>query len=63
MQQYSIVCAPSVVQYVALACPTVDSTENITSYRAYRYAPMTSMAEIYPDSHDKCQFNDCYPTG
>jgi aspartate/methionine/tyrosine aminotransferase len=36
VQQYSFVCAPSVVQYAALACPGVDSTENITAYRRKR---------------------------
>jgi len=36
VQQYSFVCAPSIVQYAALACPTVDSTENISAYRRKR---------------------------
>jgi aspartate/methionine/tyrosine aminotransferase len=36
VQQYSFVCAPSVVQYAALACPTVDSSENIAAYRRKR---------------------------
>jgi aspartate/methionine/tyrosine aminotransferase len=36
VQQYSFVCAPSVVQYAALACPGVDSSENITAYRRKR---------------------------
>jgi aspartate aminotransferase/aminotransferase len=36
VQQYSFVCAPSVVQYAALACPNVDSTDNINAYRRKR---------------------------
>ncbi len=36
VQQYSFVCAPSVVQYAALACPTVDSSANIDAYRRKR---------------------------
>jgi aspartate aminotransferase/aminotransferase len=36
VQQYSFVCAPSVTQYAALACPTVDSTANIDAYRRKR---------------------------
>jgi aspartate/methionine/tyrosine aminotransferase len=36
VQQYSFVCAPSVTQYAALACPTVDLGPNIAAYRAKR---------------------------
>ena len=36
VQQYSFVCAPSVSQYAALACPQVDSSHNIANYRAKR---------------------------
>lgn len=36
VQQYSFVCAPSVSQYAALACPQVDLTAYIGSYRAKR---------------------------
>ena len=33
VQQYSFVCAPSVTQYAALACPQVDLSANIAAYR------------------------------
>ena len=36
VQQYSFVCAPSVTQYAALACPQVDLTPNIDAYRRKR---------------------------
>ncbi len=36
VQQYSFVCAPSVTQYAALACPQVDLTGNIDAYRRKR---------------------------
>lgn len=36
LQQYSFVCAPSVAQYAALACPTVDLGPNLAAYRAKR---------------------------
>ncbi|MGD9418619.1 MAG: pyridoxal phosphate-dependent aminotransferase [Verrucomicrobiota bacterium JB025] len=36
VQQYSFVCAPSVTQYAALACPQVDLSKNISDYRAKR---------------------------
>ncbi len=36
VQQYSFVCAPSVVQWAALACPQVDNTANLDSYRHKR---------------------------
>jgi aspartate aminotransferase/aminotransferase len=36
VQQYSFVCAPSIVQYAALACPTVDNTANIAAYTRKR---------------------------
>ncbi|MBA3707956.1 MAG: aminotransferase class I/II-fold pyridoxal phosphate-dependent enzyme [Planctomycetes bacterium] len=36
VQQYSFVCAPSVVQYAALACPQVDHTGNLAAYRRKR---------------------------
>jgi aspartate aminotransferase/aminotransferase len=36
VQQYSFVCAPSVAQYGALACPQVDLTGHIDSYRRKR---------------------------
>jgi aspartate/methionine/tyrosine aminotransferase len=36
VQQYSFVCAPSVVQYAALACPQVDNSGNLESYRRKR---------------------------
>ena len=36
VQQYSFVCAPSVTQYAALACPSVDLSPYIGSYRAKR---------------------------
>ncbi len=36
VQQYSFVCAPSVTQYAALACPQVDLTPNIEAYRRKR---------------------------
>ena len=36
VQQYSFVCAPSVTQYAALACPTVDLGPNIAAYRQKR---------------------------
>ena len=36
VQQYSFVCAPSFVQYAALACPTVDLGPYIESYEAKR---------------------------
>jgi aspartate aminotransferase/aminotransferase len=36
VQQYSFVCAPSVTQYAALACPQVDLSTNIDAYRAKR---------------------------
>ncbi len=36
VQQYSFVCAPSVTQYAALACPTVDNSGNIAAYRRKR---------------------------
>jgi aspartate aminotransferase/aminotransferase len=35
-QQYTFVCAPSVVQYAALACPKVDVSTSIAAYRAKR---------------------------
>jgi aspartate aminotransferase/aminotransferase len=36
VQQYSFVCAPSVVQYAALACPKVDVGSSIDAYRTKR---------------------------
>jgi aspartate aminotransferase/aminotransferase len=36
VQQYSFVCAPSVTQYAALACPQVDLSTNIEAYRRKR---------------------------
>ena len=36
VQQYSFVCAPSITQYAALACPQVDLTPNIDAYRRKR---------------------------
>ncbi len=36
VQQYSFVCAPSIVQYAALAAPQVDHTTNINAYRRKR---------------------------
>jgi aspartate aminotransferase/aminotransferase len=36
VQQYSFVCAPSVVQYAALACPQVDHSGNLAAYRRKR---------------------------
>lgn len=36
VQQYSFVCAPSMVQYAALACPQVDHSGNIAAYRRKR---------------------------
>ncbi len=36
VQQYSFVCAPSIVQYAALACPQVDLSPHIGDYRAKR---------------------------
>jgi aspartate aminotransferase/aminotransferase len=36
VQQYSFVCAPSVTQFAALACPAVDLTKPIADYRAKR---------------------------
>jgi aspartate/methionine/tyrosine aminotransferase len=36
VQQYSFVCAPSVTQYAALACPTVDNSGNIAAYQRKR---------------------------
>jgi aspartate aminotransferase/aminotransferase len=36
VQQYSFVCAPSVTQWAALACPQVDSGPSIEAYRRKR---------------------------
>ncbi len=36
VQQYSFVCAPSVVQWAALACPKVDNSGNLAAYRRKR---------------------------
>jgi aspartate aminotransferase/aminotransferase len=36
VQQYSFVCAPSMVQYAALACPQVDHTGNLAAYQRKR---------------------------
>lgn len=36
VQQYSFVCAPSIVQYAALACPSVDNADNIAAYQRKR---------------------------
>ena len=36
LQQYSFVCAPSITQYAALACPVVDQGPAIERYRAKR---------------------------
>lgn len=36
IQQYSFVCAPSIVQYAALACPRVDQSPHIAAYRDKR---------------------------
>lgn len=36
VQQYSFVCAPSVTQYAALACPQVDMTAHHDAYRRKR---------------------------
>lgn len=35
-QQYSFVCAPSIAQHAALACPQVDRGADIAAYRARR---------------------------
>ena len=36
VQQYSFVCPPSVVQYAAFTCPSIDSSGNIDAYRRKR---------------------------
>ncbi|MDH5355159.1 MAG: aminotransferase class I/II-fold pyridoxal phosphate-dependent enzyme [Gammaproteobacteria bacterium] len=36
MQQYSFVCAPSVAQYAALACPQTDMTSKLSDYAVKR---------------------------
>jgi aspartate/methionine/tyrosine aminotransferase len=49
VQQYSFVCAPSVTQYAALACPHVDLSRHIADYREKRdlmYGMLKSGFEI-----------------
>ena len=36
LQQYSFVCAPSMAQYAALACPQVDLSQQLGAYRQKR---------------------------
>jgi aspartate/methionine/tyrosine aminotransferase len=51
MQQYSFVCAPSVVQYAALSCPQVDLSKHIDDYRVKRdlmYGLLKDIFEIGP---------------
>ncbi|NRA38255.1 MAG: aminotransferase class I/II-fold pyridoxal phosphate-dependent enzyme [Planctomycetes bacterium] len=36
LQQYSFVCAPSVAQHAALACPQVDMTQHLDAYKIKR---------------------------
>ena len=44
VQQYSFVCAPSMTQYAALACPQVDVTAAIDAYRAKRDLVVDALA-------------------
>src|SRR4051812_21956874 len=51
VQQYSFVCAPSIVQYAALACPQVDLSQHISDYAAKRdlmYGLLEDTFEIGP---------------
>ncbi len=51
VQQYSFVCAPSITQYAALACPQVDLTKHIADYRDKRdlmYGLLKGTFEIGP---------------
>jgi len=36
LQQYSFVCAPSVAQYAALACPQTDMSKQLSDYAVKR---------------------------
>ena len=47
VQQYSFVCAPSMVQYAALACPQVDNTANITAYRHKRDLMVNILRQVF----------------
>ncbi len=47
VQQYSFVCAPSVTQYAALACPQVDSSANIAAYRRKRDLMIGILSEAF----------------
>ncbi len=47
VQQYSFVCAPSVTQYAALACPQVDGSANIAAYRRKRDLMLGILGEAF----------------
>ncbi len=47
VQQYSFVCAPSVTQYAALACPQVDNQPNIEAYRRKRDLMVGILAPVF----------------
>lgn len=47
VQQYSFVCAPSVAQAAALACPAVDLTQPIADYRAKRDLMVGILGETF----------------
>ena len=51
LQQYSYVCAPSVAQQAALACPNVDISQHIDDYREKRdlmYNALKDQFEVGP---------------
>ena len=48
VQQYSFVCAPSITQYAALACPSVDIQPHMDAYRAKRDLMVELLAPKLP---------------
>ncbi len=47
VQQYSFVCAPSVSQYAALACPQVDMSGHIDAYRQKRDMMVSALSGTF----------------
>jgi aspartate/methionine/tyrosine aminotransferase len=47
VQQYSFVCAPSVSQYAALACPDVDMNGHLADYRRKRDLMVSALSKNF----------------
>jgi aspartate aminotransferase/aminotransferase len=47
VQQYSFVCAPSMSQYAALACPQCDRSADLATYRAKRDLMVSALSDTF----------------